>query len=140
MGPAQPAGWRVLHVIEQGIDASTTEGRAMLGLLSVLARPQRELIVANTNDGLAPARARGRSGGVPAPAGVARRRPQARRDGDRRPRARGGYSGQSAPLTVQTVSSPRLSGAAGGPVTGSTEAGSDRRTCSAGRPTTRETG
>jgi hypothetical protein len=43
MGPAQPAGWRVLHVIEQGIDTSTTEGRAMLGLLAVLARPQREL-------------------------------------------------------------------------------------------------
>ncbi|WP_405884041.1 MULTISPECIES: recombinase family protein [unclassified Streptomyces] len=62
VGPAQPAGWRVLHVIEQGVDTSTMEGRAMLGMLSVLARPQRELIVANTNDGLASARARGRSG------------------------------------------------------------------------------
>lgn len=52
-----------LHVIEQGIDTSTMEGRAMFGMLSVLAELQRELIVANTNDGLAAARARGRIGG-----------------------------------------------------------------------------
>lgn len=52
-----------LHVIEQGIDTSTMEGRAMFGMLSVLAELQRELIVANTNDGLASARARGRVGG-----------------------------------------------------------------------------
>ncbi|WP_405475911.1 recombinase family protein [Streptomyces sp. NBC_00009] len=52
-----------LHVIEQGIDTSTVEGRAMFGMLSVLAELQRELIVANTNDGLAAARARGRVGG-----------------------------------------------------------------------------
>lgn len=37
--------------------------RAMCGMLSVLAELQRELIVANTNDGLAAARARGRVGG-----------------------------------------------------------------------------
>lgn len=49
-----------LHVIEQGIDTSTMEGRAMFGMLSVLAELQRELIVANTDDGLASARARGR--------------------------------------------------------------------------------
>ena len=48
-----------LHVIEQGIDTSTPEGRAMFGMLSVLA----ELIVANTRDGLIAARARGRRGG-----------------------------------------------------------------------------
>ncbi|MDV9171130.1 recombinase family protein [Streptomyces sp. W16] len=47
-----------LHVIEQGIDTSTMEGRAMFGML---ADPQRELIVANTNDGLVSARARGRA-------------------------------------------------------------------------------
>ncbi|UBU18662.1 recombinase family protein [Nonomuraea gerenzanensis] len=35
-----------LHVIEQGIDTSTAEGRAMFGMLSVLAELQRELIVA----------------------------------------------------------------------------------------------
>jgi DNA invertase Pin-like site-specific DNA recombinase len=52
-----------LHVIEQGIDTSTAEGRAMFGMLSVLAELQRELIVANTRDGLAAARARGRKGG-----------------------------------------------------------------------------
>ena len=52
-----------LHVIEQGIDTETMEGRAMFGMLSVLAELQRELTVANTNDGLAAARARGRVGG-----------------------------------------------------------------------------
>jgi DNA invertase Pin-like site-specific DNA recombinase len=52
-----------LRVIEQGIDTSTAEGRAMFGMLSVLAEFQRELIVANTRDGLAAARAQGRNGG-----------------------------------------------------------------------------
>lgn len=52
-----------LHVLEQGIDTQTAEGRAMFGMLSVLAELQRELIVANTRDGLAAARARGRKGG-----------------------------------------------------------------------------
>lgn len=54
-----------LRVIEQGIDTSTPEGRAMFGMLSVLAELQRELIVANTRDGLSAARARGRVGGRP---------------------------------------------------------------------------
>jgi DNA invertase Pin-like site-specific DNA recombinase len=52
-----------LKVLEQGIDTSTAEGRAMFGMLSVLAELQRELIIANTRDGLAAARARGRTGG-----------------------------------------------------------------------------
>lgn len=52
-----------LHVIEQGIDTATAEGRAMFGMLSVLAELQRELTLANTHDGLAAARARGRVGG-----------------------------------------------------------------------------
>ncbi|TWE11113.1 recombinase family protein [Prauserella muralis] len=52
-----------LKVIEQGIDTATAEGRAMFGMLSVLAEFQRELIAANTRDGLASARARGRTGG-----------------------------------------------------------------------------
>jgi DNA invertase Pin-like site-specific DNA recombinase len=52
-----------LHVIEQDIDTTTAEGRAMFGMLSVLAELQRELIVANTRDGLVAARARGRKGG-----------------------------------------------------------------------------
>ncbi|AWK76356.1 recombinase (plasmid) [Rhodococcus oxybenzonivorans] len=54
-----------LKVLEQGIDTATAEGRAMCGMLSVLAELQRELIVANTRDGLAAARARGRKGGRP---------------------------------------------------------------------------
>jgi DNA invertase Pin-like site-specific DNA recombinase len=54
-----------LHVLEQGIDTATAEGRAMFGMLSVLAELQRELIAANTRDGLAAARARGRTGGRP---------------------------------------------------------------------------
>ncbi len=52
-----------LHIIEQGIDTSTPEGRAMFGMLGVMAELQRELILANTADGLASARARGRAGG-----------------------------------------------------------------------------
>lgn len=65
-----------LRVVEQGIDTATVEGRAMFGMLSVLAELQRELIVANTRDGLAAARARGRNGGrrpklTPAQAGHA---------------------------------------------------------------------
>ena len=52
-----------LKVLEQGIDSNTAEGRAMFGMLSVLAEFQRELIVANTRDGLAAARSRGRTGG-----------------------------------------------------------------------------
>lgn len=54
-----------LKVLEQGIDTGTAEGRAMFGMLSVLAELQRELTVANTRDGLAAARARGRKGGRP---------------------------------------------------------------------------
>ncbi|WP_245649832.1 recombinase family protein [Nocardia shimofusensis] len=52
-----------LKVVEQGIDTDTAEGRAMFGMLSVLAELQRELILANTHDGLEAARARGRKGG-----------------------------------------------------------------------------
>jgi DNA invertase Pin-like site-specific DNA recombinase len=52
-----------LRVTEQGIDTSTAEGRAMFGMLAVLAELQRELILSNTHDGLATARARGRVGG-----------------------------------------------------------------------------
>lgn len=54
-----------LKVTEQNIDTSTIEGRAMFGMLAVLAELQREMIVANTRDGLAAARARGRVGGRP---------------------------------------------------------------------------
>src|SRR5690606_8552173 len=77
-----------LHVIEQGIDTATTEGRAMFGMLSVLTELQREPIVANTNDGLASARARGAGRRAPAEAhrGPGRARPAAlRRAGENRP-------------------------------------------------------
>lgn len=52
-----------LKVLEQGIDTDTPEGRAMFGMLAVMAELQRELINANTREGLASARARGRKGG-----------------------------------------------------------------------------
>ncbi len=52
-----------LRVLEQGIDTSTMEGRMMFGMIGVMAEFQRELIIANTRDGLAAARARGRVGG-----------------------------------------------------------------------------
>jgi DNA invertase Pin-like site-specific DNA recombinase len=54
-----------LVFIEQAIDTRTSEGRLMFNMLSALAEFQRELIVANTRDGLAAARARGRVGGRP---------------------------------------------------------------------------
>lgn len=53
----------LLQQVLAEIDTATMEGRAMFGMLSVLAELQRELIVANTMDGLASARARGRVGG-----------------------------------------------------------------------------
>ncbi|GAA5200717.1 hypothetical protein GCM10023346_43450 [Arthrobacter gyeryongensis] len=52
-----------LRVLEQGIDTATAEGRAMFGMLAVLAELQRELIIGNTRDGLAAARAPGKSEG-----------------------------------------------------------------------------
>ncbi|WP_346842912.1 recombinase family protein [Rhodococcus sp. A14] len=63
-------GRSMLHLITLGADLrergiGLAEGRAMFGMLSVLAEFQRELIVANTRDGLAAARARGRKGGRP---------------------------------------------------------------------------
>jgi len=52
-----------LVVTEQGLTTRTPEGRAMFHMLAVLAELQRELILANTRDGLAAARARGKVGG-----------------------------------------------------------------------------
>ena len=63
LGAALQEGGVGLRVLEQGIDTTTAEGRAMFGMLSVLAELQRELIIANTRDGLNAARARGRKGG-----------------------------------------------------------------------------
>lgn len=52
-----------LHVTEQGINTTTVEGRLMFNLLGAIAEFEHDLIVARTLDGLAAARARGRSGG-----------------------------------------------------------------------------
>ena len=49
--------------IEQGIDTSSAEGRMLYRLLASFAEFQRDLITANTREGLAAARARGRTGG-----------------------------------------------------------------------------
>jgi len=51
------------HQVDALRRAGVAEGRAMFGMLSVLAEYQHELIIANTRDGVAAARARGRSGG-----------------------------------------------------------------------------
>jgi len=48
--------------LEQGIDTTTSEGRLMYRMLAAIAEFQRDLIVANTREGLAAARARGRKG------------------------------------------------------------------------------
>lgn len=47
--------------LEQGIDTTTSEGRLMYRMLAAIAKFQRDLIVANTREGLA-ARARSRKG------------------------------------------------------------------------------
>ena len=49
--------------LEQGIDTTTAEGRMVYRMLAAVAEFQRDLIVANTHEGLAAARARGRHGG-----------------------------------------------------------------------------
>lgn len=52
-----------LRVLEQGIDTTTSEGRLLFHAIAALAEFQADLIRANTRDGLAAARARGRTGG-----------------------------------------------------------------------------
>lgn len=52
-----------LVVLKQGIDTATPQGRLTFHLLAALDEFQREIIVENTNEGLAAARARGRTGG-----------------------------------------------------------------------------
>ncbi|MEV1168727.1 recombinase family protein [Nonomuraea sp. NPDC049784] len=52
-----------LQVIEQNIDSESFEGRDLFGMLSALAELQRDFVSATTNDGLAKARARDRTGG-----------------------------------------------------------------------------
>nr|WP_199176550.1 recombinase family protein [Subtercola sp. Z020] len=53
----------VLEVIEQRIDTATIEGRLFFTMVSAFAEFEREMMVSRTKDGLAAARARGRTGG-----------------------------------------------------------------------------
>jgi DNA invertase Pin-like site-specific DNA recombinase len=58
---------RRIHVRTlDGLDSTTTTGRAMLGMLAVFAEMERNFIRERTVAGLAAARAQGRSGGRPA--------------------------------------------------------------------------
>lgn len=52
-----------LQVLDQGIDTTTPAGKMMFHVLAALAEFERDIIVERTNDGLAAARARGRTGG-----------------------------------------------------------------------------
>ncbi|MFF7984151.1 recombinase family protein [Streptomyces sp. NPDC007901] len=52
-----------LHAVEQDIDSSTLEGRDFFSVMSVFAGLHHEFVRAATNDGLAAARARGKTGG-----------------------------------------------------------------------------
>lgn len=49
--------------LEQGIDTTTAEGRMVYRMLAAVVEFQRDLIVANTHEGLAAARPHGRKGG-----------------------------------------------------------------------------
>src|SRR5690606_2726 len=48
-----------------GVDTTTSTGRAMLGMLAVFAQMERDFIVERTVAGLASAKAQGRTGGRP---------------------------------------------------------------------------
>jgi DNA invertase Pin-like site-specific DNA recombinase len=52
-----------LVVLEQGIDTTTAGGRLFFHILGAIAEFERELMSERTKDGLAAARARGRTGG-----------------------------------------------------------------------------
>lgn len=52
-----------LIVLDQGVDTSTPAGRLFFHLLAAIAEFERELLSERTRDGLAAARARGRTGG-----------------------------------------------------------------------------
>ena len=50
-------------VLKQSIDTTTPQGRLIFAIMAAIDEFQRELIVEGTNEGLAAARARGRTGG-----------------------------------------------------------------------------
>lgn len=51
--------------LKEKIDTTTATGKAMFGMLAVMAQFERDIISERTNEGLASARARGRVGGRP---------------------------------------------------------------------------
>ncbi|WP_173265189.1 recombinase family protein [Streptomyces pacificus] len=53
------------QAVEQNIDSNTLEGRDFFGMMSAFATLHREFVLTATNDGLAAARARGKTGGRP---------------------------------------------------------------------------
>lgn len=58
--------WNVtVEFLDQPIDTSTPSGKMMITVLGAMAEFERELIRDRTNDGLARARAQGRTGGRP---------------------------------------------------------------------------
>lgn len=62
----QLESWNVtVEFLDQPIDTSTPSGKMMLTVLGAMAEFERELIRDRTNDGLARARAQGRTGGRP---------------------------------------------------------------------------
>ncbi|MFE9171242.1 recombinase family protein [Streptomyces kebangsaanensis] len=52
-----------IHAVEQHIASNTLEGRDFFGMMSVFAGLHHEFVRAATNDGLAAARVRGKTGG-----------------------------------------------------------------------------
>ncbi|MDO0825996.1 recombinase family protein [Desulfosporosinus nitroreducens] len=51
--------------LKEHLDSTTATGKAMIGMLSVMAQFERDLIAERTREGLKSARARGRVGGRP---------------------------------------------------------------------------
>lgn len=51
--------------IKENIDTTSATGKAMFGMLAVMAQFERDLIAERTKEGLAAARARGKNGGRP---------------------------------------------------------------------------
>jgi DNA invertase Pin-like site-specific DNA recombinase len=52
-----------LRVLNLGTDITTPAGKAVYGIIAVIAEMERNLLIERTNSGLAAARARGRKGG-----------------------------------------------------------------------------
>ncbi|MGW1659007.1 recombinase family protein [Streptomyces atratus] len=92
------------HVIEQGIDTATMEGRVMFGVLSVLTELQPELIVANTNDGLKPPQepADGAAGAGPGSPMARPRSPNGSAKSGRRPSSRSPACSSENPAVTAT--------------------------------------